>query len=48
MSVLVAEFNDYRERMNELILSKNNVLNSGEGIDKISFETNCIKIKTFF
>ena len=47
MSVLVAEFNDYRERMNELILSKNNlVMKRLWNLDTNTYEEGALDKKT--
>ena len=47
MSVLVAEFNDYRERMNELILSKNNlVMKRLWNLDTNTYEDGALDKKT--
>lgn len=47
MSALVKEFNDYREKMNEVILSKNNlVMKRLWNLDTNTYEAGALDIKT--
>ena len=47
MSSLVKEFNDYRSRMNEVILSKNNlVMKRLWNLDTNTYETGALDTKT--
>jgi AhpD family alkylhydroperoxidase len=47
MSQLVQEFNDYREKMNEVILSKNNlVMKRLWNLDTNTYEAGALPVKT--
>lgn len=47
MSELVNEFNEYRERMNEIILSKNNLVMKRQwNLDANTYETDALDKKT--